>query len=106
MDWYQNLYIGDNISERKETVIQKLKKHKKVSGIQLIILPPGEQNQLEIIQTEQLYRYIRQEKRIKILGLASDMNEAGELVRRMAEDVFRYRGDMQIKEFFAGSFTD
>lgn len=104
MDWYQNLYIGENIRKKKNTVIQKLEKQKRLSGIQIIILPPGEQNQLEIISSEQLYRYRKQEKQIRILGLAADKGEAGELVRQMAEEVLRSRGDIQIKEYFTELF--
>lgn len=104
MEWYQNLYIGENIRKNKEKVIQKLKNQKRLSGVQLIILPPGEQNQLEIIGSEQLYRYIRQEKNVRILGLASDKGEAAELVRQMAEDVFRHWENALVREYFSTLF--
>lgn len=88
MNWYQNLYIGQTASEKREDIIQKVENRQNLLTVYLITVAPDERNQLEIVTPTVYYR---QEKRYgtpMIVGIACGMREARSLLVQMIQDVY------------------
>ncbi len=99
MQYYKELYLGENVASRKEKVLEKLKKKETVFNVYLIILPRYPKKQLEFFDAVLLYqKRFRQE--LSLVGLASGYLEALDVVKRITEDVYRETNDADIKAFF------
>ena len=106
MNWYPKLYLGKSAREKKEKLIQKIESGKTPVNVYLLTLPSGEANQLEIVPAWNLnFPHIRARLPM-IVGLGYGRAEAFELVRRIAEDVYRETNGAGLRAYFEEKITD
>lgn len=99
IQWYKNLYIGDNAKKREKRIREKLEKRKLVKGIQLITLASNSENQLDVIPASLLKQDAVFNMLPVVVGIASDYDEAIEVVGRITAEVYLNTGDCQIRKF-------
>ncbi len=77
-----------------------------VPMVYLIALPSGPDNQLEIVSPAVYRKQAERNGETLIVGLASGMSEARQVVCRIAGDVYRLTGSADIRSYFAGMTFD
>lgn len=86
MKWYQNLYIGEHIQGKQDTIIQYIKEQKPVLGIYLLVIDMYIPHpNLEIIYNHSFFHGEYQMKEYMIVGIAKGKLEAFRLVQKLVE---------------------
>lgn len=101
MNWYEKLYIGKTVKNKKETLIRGIESGKRLPGLWVIMLPVRETNQLEIVPVWNLKFWHRETDGIWIVGLAGSKEEAAELFEEMVQDVLRETGNIDLRSWFS-----
>lgn len=101
MKWYQNLYVGNTFQKNKKKIMRLVESGKQMPGACVILLSAGEQNQLEILPLHSFYRLYADQEPPLIVGIASGMGEAKDLLVQMTECVYRDTGGAQLREYFS-----
>lgn len=97
---FPQLYIGDSLDRNRLMIIKHQLRHGK--GNYFIITPSEKDDELlEIIESKFLISPLYKQRTFILGGVAGSKGEAGELVRRIAEDCNKKRGDLNLKEFIS-----
>lgn len=97
---FPQIYIGDSLNGKKMLFIKYQLRHGK--GNYFIITPSEREDEmLEIIEAKFLVSPLYKNRIFILGGIAGSKSEAGELVRRIAEDCHVKRGDFNLKEFIS-----
>ena len=99
LNWYNHLYIGDNVKKKFEKEKKKLDQGKVVPGIFLITLAANGVDQLDIINSFYLMQDTMYRRCPMIVGVAKDQGEAVSLVIKITEETFAKNGNGNIKEY-------
>lgn len=96
MKFYRYLYVGDNIKNPNK-IKWKLKHH---AGVQVYVITIAAGNdQLELFQSAYLkQKYFRKHPPI-VVGIASDYNEAVQIVMRITQECLSITGNCNLKEY-------
>lgn len=103
MKWYQNLYIGQTASKRKDEIIAKIDQEQNMLSVYLITLAPDDRNQMEIITPTVYYQQAKRKGYPMIVGIACGMREARGLLVQMTEEVYQKTGAVRLREYFQSS---
>lgn len=99
MKWYAKLYLGDSVKHPRR-LKWKIDHNAGSVRVYVIVLAAGEQEQLYIIPSwVLLQKGYPDKKNLFIVGLAGGYQEALEVVRRMAQDVYINTGDLDIRRW-------
>ncbi|HAU87973.1 MAG TPA: hypothetical protein DCW90_21600 [Lachnospiraceae bacterium] len=98
--WYPALYL-DSVTKKNLRKIKRRMERRKINlSVYCIALASNEKNLLDIYSTnELLYRYYRH-KDIKVIGLASNKENAIQLVADIVNDVYQQTGRLDVRTFF------
>ncbi len=97
MNFYPNLYVGENVRSLR-LLKRRLKRGFPFTKAYVITFAAG-QDLLEIYDSRVFaQKYYRNFPRM-IVGLASDYDEAVELVIRIMEESLQHRGDCNVKAY-------
>lgn len=99
LNWYEPLYIGDNVKKKVEKYRKNLDKGKLVPGVFLITLASNGTDQLDIISSYYLLQNTVYQRCPMIVGIAKGYDEACELLIRMTEESLTHTGQANIKEY-------
>lgn len=100
-----HLYVGESMSDRKlDKIKTKLLKKPISCGAYVITLSKNVHDQLDIIQTRQLAQRFYQNYELRVVGIASNRDEAVELVEKMLQNCIKERGDCRVKEYLLCGF--
>ena len=99
LNWYDQLYVGDNVKKKFEKVKKKLDQGKIVPGIFLITLASNDVDQLDIINSFYLLQETVYRRCPMIVGIAKGQEEATELVIEMTNEAFLKNGNGNIKDY-------
>lgn len=95
-----NLYLGEGISADKvDKIKNKLLKKPLSCGITIITISRNPRDQLEIYQARQLVQSYYRNNPPYVVGLASDREEALDLVRQIVAECLKQREDCALKEY-------
>ncbi len=102
MKWSDKAYIGEGVLEefnkiRSQIASGDVSDYKNEYAITLAINPD---NLLEMIRLRDLSLDYYKSKDPLLVGIASDKDEAIELVRKIIEDVYNTRKDTNVRAFF------
>lgn len=99
LNWYKNLYIGDNAKKKSQKLIRKINQGAGVIDIYLVTLAANPANSLEIINANLLLQKPLRSMCPMIVGLASGYEEAVGLVELIAGEVYEDTKAMSIREW-------
>ena len=112
MKWLKQLYIGEKVTDKAALIaLVEQPVWKSRFAFSCLISPAPQQGEnLEAIPLIMLNeKYFNRKDRV-ILGLASSMNEANDLMLRMTQDCLDGGGGVKVKEWFLNlpedAFTD
>ena len=99
MEFYKDLYVSESLRKRKEKILRKLKAGKGSLGCYMITLTGNPANHLEFFDSMLLQQKYEQQESKFLVGIAGCYEEALELVRKISEDTYEKRNDLNIREF-------
>ena len=99
MNWYKNLYLGEEAGKKKTKIINQLEKHSISFGVYVITLASNGKDLLDVLPAFMLYRNHARDR--KILGLAITRDEALEVCGKIIFDVYSKTGTYDVRSFFA-----
>ena len=100
VQWAEKLYIGDKMSKRAEYAIDCINRRKALMNVFCISFASNEDNLFDIMDVNQLLFPYYKDKEIKIVGLAKGREEAIEIVHDMIMEVYKERGDFDVRSYF------
>lgn len=100
MLFHKKLYVDDEISMHKRKTIKNLKHNKFMLGVYVITLSMNPQDQLDIIPSYVLMQKAYKNMELVVVGIASDRENAMELLNRMVMDCLREMGDVSLRGYF------
>lgn len=105
MEWYPGLYVGKSVNN-PDKLIHKLKKHSRFLEAYVIILSRNPSDQLEIHKAGFLSQKYYRDNPPCVVGIAGDYDEAVELVRQIAEEVYAAWENCQLKEYLLSHWDE
>jgi hypothetical protein len=100
------LYLGESIDEKKlDKIKKKLRKRPLLAKIYIVALATHQDDQLEFFDSRWLLFRHYDGYVPYIVGFASDRDEAVELIRQIAGECMRDRGDCLLREYLIQNDT-
>ncbi len=99
MKYYYDLYISDELQEKKDRILSKLEENQVQLNIYLIVLTSDGKNQLEVFDSIMLKQEYFQNRVFMVVGIAAGYQEALELVRTITDEVFCNQEDVDIRKY-------
>ncbi len=100
MEFYPRLYVGKSVKNLNK-IKAKLKKHSKLLDVYVITLSKNEFDQLEIHKAGYLSQKYYRMNPPYVIGIASDYDEAVDIVQQIAGEAFAAQGNCKLKEYLA-----
>ncbi len=92
MRWWKHLYMGENAGRKRAEVLRGIREKRIMPDTYVITLPESGNHILDIRPVLLLTKEEREGQEPLILGVASGMGEARELVRTMVDDMYQKTG--------------
>lgn len=99
MTFFQNLYLGENISPKFEQVMKKLNNGKPVMDLYLITISEHPDNMLEIIPQRELLQKCYPKYEQKVVGLAKGKKEALSVVKTIVSETYKTTGSADVRAY-------
>ena len=87
MRWWTHLYMGENASRNRVSILEGMRKGKMLVDTYVITLPESGNHILDILPVSLLTRQQRDGKDFLVLGIARGYEEAAQVVRSMVDDM-------------------
>ncbi len=100
MWWAVNLYTTEKTKKALPRIMQKTRRKKIQPGVWLITLASNEQNLLDIFHSVYYFQPMFEKMNPAIVGIAESEDAAKELVLKIVEDVWRQKGDFDVRTYF------
>lgn len=88
MRYYKNLYMSEDLVDKKDKIIRKLNQNGIMWNTYVIALAQGEQNHLEFFDSVLLQQKMIAEQDLFVVGIASGYDEALVLVEEITKEVY------------------
>ena len=99
MQYYKYLYVGENLTDKKDQVIAKLDQNKLMLDTYVIALARGEQNHLEFFNSVLLKQGLFSGHNLFVVGIADGYEEALEVVEEITKEVYDKTKGADIRSF-------
>lgn len=99
MRWYNDLYVGYNLLDRKRQIIRKIKNGKPQFNKYVIALPFNDYDVLDIYPSNVLIQKWYKDSDMIIVGIAEGMEEAMDMVQIIIMDCLNETGDLKVKKY-------
>ena len=99
MTFYCNLYVSEDLEDKKEKVMQKLESNSMQPFVYVITLSQGEQNHLEFYSSLLYKQHIYENTPVFVVGIAKGYDDALYLVEAIAEDIYKKTNDLDIRGY-------
>ncbi len=103
MIWYEDLFVGESITPRKKKrIIRSVRRRSPFNGAYILALASNPDNLIDIIPAKELHQRAYPCRRMFIIGLAGDYEEALSLAGGIVGGIYAVQGDFRLREFFRG----
>lgn len=99
MKFYEYLYVGESLEQKKDKIIKKLNAKKIQLNCYVIALTENPKNQLEFFDSILLVQRNYRKRNLFIVGIAGGYDEALELAKKMTEDTYQKNQDGNIRRY-------
>lgn len=99
MRWYEDLYVGYNLLDKKRQVMRKIKKGKKQLNTYVITLPQNDYDTLEIYPSNILTQKWYRDSDMVVVGIAQGMEEALDMMQLIVMDCLHDTGEVKVKKY-------
>lgn len=98
MEWYRNLYLGENAEKKKYRLYRRINKRRLLNAY-VVTLPSNDENVLDIYRFMELRQKHYAKCDIFIIGLACGREEAMELAASIIWEVWQNTGAFKVSEY-------
>lgn len=107
MIWYDDLFVGKSISpRRKKRIIRKVNRRSIWGSEYLLTLSANPDNLLDIISTQVVRQRDYPRKRLVVIGLAGNYEEAIQLAGEIVSSIYAAQGNFRLREFFQKNWSN
>lgn len=99
MRWYDDLYVGYNLLDKKRQVMWKIKRGKQQFNKYVITLPFNDYDVLDIYPSNVLTQKWYKDSDIVIVGIAEGREEAMDMVQLIIMDCINSTGECKVKDY-------
>lgn len=99
MRWYEDLYVGYNLLDKKNQVIKKIKNGKMQINKYVITLPFNDYDVLDIYPSCVLTQKWYKDSDMVVVGIAEGMEEAMDMVQLIIMDCLNEIGEIKVKKY-------
>jgi len=103
--YLKDLYLGDGLARRVKKIRRTLEKGED-PGLCFLILSTSEADQLDIIETKYLLQDSYRKRKIRVVGIASDGEEAKLILIRMMQDCIHRSGTADLRAYLEGRLRE
>jgi RecG-like helicase len=101
MKYTTNLYISKAINDKqKKKIMKRVNKNKNIKNIFFLCRISESKNSLEILSSAELYKMIRRNCNLVIVGLAKGKEDSFELVRIIYDDMYSKTSQIDLDTYF------
>lgn len=105
MIWYDDLFVGESISlRRQKRIIRAVKRRSLFSRAYLLTLASNPENLIDIIPAQVLRQRGYPKKGLFVIGIAGDYDEAVWLAGMIVNGIYAVQGDFQVRKFFQRNY--
>ena len=98
--WYDKLYTGSQAAKMYKSIHRSIEKEKYIKDVYLITIAAGDNDQLDVFDSIQLYMPALKRRLQPIVGIAYGKEEAIALVQTILMDVYKITGNYHVRKFF------
>lgn len=98
MEWYRNLYLGENAEKKKYRLYRRINK-RRLWNAYAVTLPSNDENVLDIYHFMELRQKAYKKRKIFIIGLACGREEALELAKNIIWEVWQNTGTFKVGDY-------
>lgn len=106
MKWYKDLYVGYNLLERKQEVVQKVIEGKIQFNIFVIALPENGYDTLEIYPSHVLTQNYYKMCEMMILGICYGKEEALDMMKLIIDDCMEETGSVDVRKYISDKMKE
>jgi hypothetical protein len=99
MKWYEDLYVGYNLLDKKTKVINQIRAGKPMFNKYVLTLPQNDYDTLEIYPSNVLIQKWYRDSDMVVVGIAEGMEEAMDMMQLIIMECFNSRGNVKVKDF-------
>ena len=99
MKIYKELYVGEELRDKRDDVIEKLMKNEIQWSVYLILLGNHENSQLELVNSMYLAYDLFPRKDVLVVGIAKGKGQAMELTREIVDDIYSETKQLDIRHY-------
>ena len=99
MRWYEDLYVGYNLLDKKRQVIRKIKNGKPQLNKYVITLPQNDYDTLEIYPSNILNQKWYRDSDMVVVGITEGMEEAMDMIQLIIMDCLNDTGEVKVKKY-------
>ena len=99
MKWFEDLYIGYNLLDKKNQVIKKIKKGKPMFNKYVITLPQNDYDKLELYPSNVLIQKWYMNSDMVVVGIAEGKEEALDMMTLIIMECYERTGGCKVKDF-------
>ena len=99
MRWYEDIYVGYNLLDKKRQVIRKIKNGRIQFNKYVITLPQNNYDTLEIYPSNVLTQKWYRDSDMIVVGIAEGMEEALDMMQLIIMDCLHDTGDVYVKKY-------
>lgn len=100
MKWHKELYLGESIRPKARKVRWKVIHGAGQLHVYVLALASNQRNLLDIIPSRELLQKHYPKKRLYIVGLAGNYEEALELAGHIVSEVYKKTGGFNVRDYF------
>ena len=99
MRWYEDLYVGYNLLDKKRQVIRIIKNGKPQLNKYVITLPQNDYDTLEIYPSNILNQKWYRDSDMVVVGITEGMEEAMDMIQLIIMDCLNDTGEVKVKKY-------
>lgn len=99
MIWYEDLYVGYNLLDKKRKVIRKIKNRKPMFDTYVITLPRNDYDTLEIYPSNVLIQKWYHKPDMVVIGIAKGREEALDMMTLIIMECLEKTGNVNVKKY-------
>ena len=101
MIWYDDLFVGQSISQRrKKRIIRKVKRRSILGAEYLLTLSANPDNLIDIISVQVVRQRCYPRKDLVVIGLEGNYEEALMIAGEIVTGIYAVQGNFKLREFF------
>lgn len=99
MIWYEDLYVGYSLLDKKRQIMRKIKNGKPMFNKYVITLPKNNYDTLEIYPADVMIQKWYKDSDIVVIGIAEGKEEAMDIMVLIIMDCLNQTGGVKVKDF-------